>query len=619
MFRIGAIQLAAWLALLLLVLGGAAVLKGGLYLGKHEGDLLHLMQITLRMASGDLPHLDFMTPIGMLAFAPMALLVAVGMGIGHAVLWAQVLSAALVAPAVWWVGATRLARGPAMLLTLFVMVLMLALVHGEATPALSISMHYNRWAWALVFIAIVAALIPPFGKGTGTADGLVIGLCMAVVALIKVTYFVAFAPPVLIALVLTGQRRALAVALIAGLVVVGAMTVLLGPSFWLAYFSDLREVAGSSTRPRPGLPLSDVVAGTAYLGGTLAALASVVFLRQAGAETGGLIVLLLIPGFIYVTFQNFGNDPQWLLLLAVLLLSLKPASEGRNGFGLTHKAALGGTAAVVLALTAPSFLNLAYSPFRHYFLDTTKYVPVLPRGGVNADIHAAAIRARRTDIKVPVEAPDLGLPAFRPEEDRTDPVIFMGETRAYCSLELGLIAVFDAVARDLEDAGYGGRPIFVADLLSSFWLFGDLSPLPGGAPWYYSGLPGLEAADFIIVPTCPISPTTQSRILSSLNSRGTDDLTEVRRTALYTLYRIGAVAGAAEVPVPDPAPEAPAALPRAASEAADPSGEVDVTAPPGAPDAVEPEIEAPGLTDPDDEVDVPIMPEPLGGPAAEEP
>jgi hypothetical protein len=563
MFRPNSILLAGAVLALLTVLGGMALLKGGLYISMHEGDTIHLVDIVLRMAAGEWPHLDFTTPIGPLAFAPIALFSWAGLGIGQSVLWGQVLTAAVLAPAVWWVAATRMERGAAFLFVVYLMVLILALIHGEDHASVSISMHYNRWAWALAYLAIVAAVLPPMDKGTGTVDGLIVGLAMAALALIKVTYFAAFAIPVALALILTNQRRAIVVALIAGLAVVALVTGLAGPDYWLAYMADLQEVAASETRAQPGLPLREVITGPLYLGASLTALAAVVFLRQAGAETGGLILLLLLPGFFYVTFQNFGNDPQWLILLAVLLLALKPAAggEGRNGFGLTHRAALGGAAAVALAFAAPSFFNLAWSPFRHYSVDTETFVPILPRGGVNADLQTRQARARRTDITVPVDAPTLGLPAFREEENREEPIVFLGETRAYCALDAGMIAMFDAVARDLEEAGYGGRRVFTADLFNPYWMFGDLAPLPGGAPWNYGDLSGFETAEFLMVPTCPTMPRVQSPILAALQERGTDDLAEVRRTPLYTLYRIGeadlpASAGPLIAPPPDALPGA---------------------------------------------------------------
>lgn len=44
--------LIAFLTAVFVAMGAAAVLKGGLYIGKHEGDTLHLMQIVFRMADG---------------------------------------------------------------------------------------------------------------------------------------------------------------------------------------------------------------------------------------------------------------------------------------------------------------------------------------------------------------------------------------------------------------------------------------------------------------------------------------------------------------------------------------------------------------------------------------
>ena len=83
--------------------------KGGFYIGKHEGDTLHLLQIVLREARGQWPHLDFQTPIGVLATAPVALFVRLGAGVGHAILYAQILLAAIALPAIWWVASSRFA------------------------------------------------------------------------------------------------------------------------------------------------------------------------------------------------------------------------------------------------------------------------------------------------------------------------------------------------------------------------------------------------------------------------------------------------------------------------------------------------------------------------------
>ncbi|MEL7117621.1 MAG: hypothetical protein AAGP08_18885, partial [Pseudomonadota bacterium] len=175
-------------------MGGIALLKGGFYVAKHEGDTLHLLQIVFRMADGEWPHLDFMTPIGVLAFAPIAAFVNAGFGVGAAILWAQIAVALGLALPTFWAAYTRFSNGLAYLFALTVMVLCLALVHGQTDQLVSISMHYNRWAWAVSYIVVVLAVLPAMRGGTGLVDGVILGLGLAALALCKVTYFVAFAP-----------------------------------------------------------------------------------------------------------------------------------------------------------------------------------------------------------------------------------------------------------------------------------------------------------------------------------------------------------------------------------------------------------------------------------------
>lgn len=531
--------LTAFLIAVLVAMGGAAVFKGGLYIGKHEGDTLHLMQIVFRLTDGQTPHRDFMTPIGALAFWPIAMLVKAGFGIGMAIIWSQVLVAAAFLPIVIWVAWSRLSPLVATMFGLFIMVLLLALVHGEAQRSVSISMHYNRLAWSAAFIAIVAALIPPVRGRNATVDGVIIGAMLCMLVLIKMTYFVSFVLPVSVALLMTNQRRAALVAFITGIIVAGLVTAVAGLDYWFAYAQDLLAVAGSEVRAAPGEPLAAVMGAPAYLGGSLAVIAGVIFLRQAKVEIGGLVLLLLVPGFFYVTFQNFGNDPQWLMLLAVLLLALREqAQDVVNGWGWNLRDAIGITAVIALTLTAPSFFNLAYSPFRHMTLDVAKFAPLLPRGGVHTDLQSFDPRVNRLDGQIALDGQVAGLPA---SPDRDAPLMFMGEELASCALQNGLPRMMDTIVQDMESAGLAaGRSVFAADLFSSYWLFGDLEPLDQGAPWYYGGLPGLQDADYLLVPICPVMPYVQRQILKGFEAMEDKiEATEIRRTGLYILYKLG--------------------------------------------------------------------------------
>ena len=250
MNRSNPVYFLAFLVAIVAALGGLALAKGGFYIGKHEGDTLHMVEIIFRIVAGEIPHLDFVTPIGGLAFAPAALFVTMGYGVGTASILAQILMAIVFLPMVWWVGIGRLTPAISAFFGLVVMVLLLALVHGEAERSTAISMHYNRWAWAAAYVAIVTSLVPPVHPRNAVIDGAIVGAMLSALALIKVTYFVAFALPVAIALLLTGQRRALLVSVLTGAMIFAGLTLWLGTGYWLAYLGDLLTVLDLDTRLR---------------------------------------------------------------------------------------------------------------------------------------------------------------------------------------------------------------------------------------------------------------------------------------------------------------------------------------------------------------------------------
>ncbi len=529
----GAFLIAVWA-----ILGGVTLFKGGFFLAKHEGDTFHLLQIVFRMVDGEWPHLDFMTPIGIMAFAPIAVFVELGSGIGHAILLAQMLVALVLLPAVFWTGWSRLGSPLAYLFGLTMLVLVLALVHGEAERSVSISMHYNRWAWAVSYVAILLAILPPRAPRSDIADGAIIGLCMAFLMLCKMTYFAAFAIPVVAALLLRRAWRSLGVAVLAGLGVCVAITMLAGIDFWPAYLGDLLTVARSDVRPQPGQGLKTIVGAPAYLGASMTLIAGVILLRQSEEKLLGLMLLLLAPGFFYVTYQNWANDPQWLMLLAILLLVPRPEPDLVNGLGWNMQRALAICATAALAFAAPSFLNLLYSPFRHLSLTEDEYVPMLAAQPRHHDLRTRVVRANRVDGKVALDRPGSGLESraelAERDEERTE---WRGEVLPDCELTLGLNAWFETVAADLEASGYGGAGIFGADIFMSYWLFGDFDRLENGAPWYYGRLPGFEDAEYLLVPLCPSSPTVRKEVLAAIEDREVA-LTELRRTPLYVLYKI---------------------------------------------------------------------------------
>jgi len=150
-----------------------------------------------------------------------------------------------------------------------------------------------------------------------------------------------------------------------------------------------------------------------------------------------------------------------------------------------------------------------------------------------------SVRANAVDGLVALDGPGSGLEDRAELAERSEArTEFLGEVLPECGLQAGLIAWFETITADLEANGVTpDARLFAADLFSSHWLFGDLSRLVKGAPWYYGGLPGFESADYLLVPLCPTSVSTRKLILEAVQERA-PDLTEVRRTQLYVLYEI---------------------------------------------------------------------------------
>lgn len=512
-------RLAAVLLVGVAALAGLALSPGALTISLHEGDALHLAEIALRMARGEVPHRDFMTPLGALSAGPVALWMAAGAGFGMAFLLAQAAVALILLPAAARAGASRLPPPLALAFGGVVMVLVLALVHGGGDGGVSISMHYNRWAWALAFVAILLAVLPArAGCEAPVLDGVIAGLCMAALALLKATYLAAFLIPVMLGFALRREWGAIVAGLLAGVLVAGAVTAVWGIGFWPAYLGDLLAVARSATRSQPGADVAAILAAPQWLLAGLATVAGVILLRRSGRGDEGLLLLLLFPGFVYVTWQNWGNDPQWVWLVAILLAALRPvAGSVRTG--------LGALAVALLAYGSPSLLNLAYSLPRHRAL-AAEATALLPRGPL-ADLRLAGDRSLRPSLLTPVALP--GVPA-----SDAPPLRAAGEALPDCQVQDGTVGWWRAVAGDLAARGHAGAGVFAADVLSPLGLFG-FRPLRGGAPWSYGGLDGLDDADLVLVPLCPRSPETRAAIVAALTAAGTP-LREVGRSPLYILF-----------------------------------------------------------------------------------
>lgn len=521
------------------IFAGLTLAKGGLYLGKHESDTLHLLDILHRMRLGLEIHVDFQTPLGILSFEPILWISELGFDLGVSFAAAQLGLALLLLPALWWIGISRLGAASAVFFGVSILAIATAMVDGQTDTSSSISVHYNRWAWALSLTALAMAVLQPHEKAKTRPlfEGIVIGLFMAILALMKVTFFIGFALPVVAGLLVLRNYQTLAISVAAGLVVVGVTTALLGVDFWNVYLEDLLRVVGSQNRPYPGASFSELLAAPPFLAISATAFMACVILRQAGQNREALLLLLCFPGFYYVTFQNYGNDPIWLVFLVVFLMANRPERTLRNGLGWDMRGSAAIIAGTGFALMAPIYLNILTSHLHHFAVNPAKYAPFIP--SVSKDIQTADLRSKQVMVSRRLEGSESGLVGFVTERNDGPVLEIAGVRFSGCVLKLGAVATVQAMGQELAMVVPAqGASLFVADVNSPHWVAAGMSPATGSAPWFYGGSPGFETAEYLLVPKCPAVLSVRNAILKTLREKEDISFTLVLESPLLGFFRI---------------------------------------------------------------------------------
>ena len=509
------------------------MLPSRLMITAHEGDLMHMLDASLRMASGELPHLNFMTPIGILGFAPVAGFLALGFTAGKATLLADAAMLALMLPVIWWLSATRLSRGQAYYFAIVMVATMMAVVYGGGSTSISLSMYYNRWGWSLTFLLLITILFKPRRMlAEGWVAPLVIGLSMAALAMLKMTFFVPMLPVVVILLLTQKQGKVLLKALVVGLFIGVALLGWLGLDFFLAYFNDLLVVTRpESARVNTGVSLGDITGSPKTIMSSIILLATVVVFRKSARMQQGLAVLVLAPAFTYITYQNWGNDPKWLHLIVLYIWANLPEDAAKPVFGMPARQ--GGLALIVAAVTFifPSIFSLATNPVRAAMAGNARAYAKLELNNGVSDIW---LPERRISDIIAVQAV-RGWPTLMPD---LEPVVINGYTFPDCTLGTPLMAQFSGMAKQIEALdGVRGQPVLVADVLNPLWLMADVGRVPGAAAWYYGDDSGLDAAAYLAVPICPVKPELRSAMLGQVEIQGYG-LEETYRSELMVLYAL---------------------------------------------------------------------------------
>lgn len=367
---------------------------------------------------------------------------------------------------------------------------------------------------------------------------MLIGILGATLVLLKVTYFVALAPGICLALFLRWQGVGLLAAIAGGAGVAVAVTAFLGFEFWFAYASDLILVFGSEVRPFAGANLATIIAGSKFFGATMLGMAAFFMVRRSGHDAAAYALLLLVPGFIYVTYQNFGNDPQWISFLGLAIFMLRPESGAGQIAGRDLRLLMSGAAWIALALNFPSLFANATSPISHARMDAARFLPMIPESMGHQDIFVRNDRGNAMTALVHQDRQSLVWARYESIADRAPLSEFEGITFPYCEWASGSRAYLERVAEELgRDGLTPDSQVLFADSLAGLWLFGPFRPLEGGAPWYYGGLTGLENADYLVIPKCAFVAGLRRIMIKELKS-SEFEYSLVQDSELYALFAV---------------------------------------------------------------------------------
>ncbi len=220
-------------------------------------DLLFNLEGAWRLRSGQVAHVDFHDPLGILAFWPTVLGFRIaGPGV-FAFISGIIIVAAIVFAAATVAAARRLPPVPAILFVLFACQLVLVPTNtGSLIDHFTFAMSYNANGWAALSILSLILFLPPRHLPPGREgdaawpDLLVAGLLVLALYYLKITYFLVAMGEMAIALLVCDHLRA-AWRAWAGLLLL-LLANALAPYNW-SYLADiLASIKAGAVRGSPG-------------------------------------------------------------------------------------------------------------------------------------------------------------------------------------------------------------------------------------------------------------------------------------------------------------------------------------------------------------------------------
>jgi hypothetical protein len=321
-------------AAIALLIAAATFLTRGMYVQIYLHDYFFVTDIAWRSAVGQIPHVDFPSSIGQAFYWPFQVIAQFTQPTATAVLYANLLVAAVLMAGA--VPTLRLRLSP------LLYVLAVAAIIGTPIAArnfdhiwtFSFLAPYNRWSWALVLLVALIALVPPRrpnDRPANVVDGVVLGLSLALLAYLKVNQFLGAAALLLVGL-LVGHLTVRVVALAVAVALCVATLVEITFHNNLLYVRDLMEAVRANAEgpvgnvTRPAKLLRTLVLAGLFSGALLAIIwlwTPARPLRALRSIWGKPLLLALISILIgvFISYQNFDRYAATLYIAATIVLA----------------------------------------------------------------------------------------------------------------------------------------------------------------------------------------------------------------------------------------------------------------------------------------------------------
>ncbi len=501
---------------------------------RYPQDVAYLLVAAEAISQGQTLHQDQLTPIGSLAFYPVAIGKQLFGTSGAAFNFLVASSALTVFAFTLLVSWRRLSPiSAAALMGMNLLAVLIPVNLGDSYGSLSIAMHYNKWCFALLAIAFLASYWP-VSRSRWRLDGGILAACLALLFFIKITYFLVAYVAAILALLLPLRdrrpRRMLAVTL---LILAAAMAVL--PANW-PYFLDIyRSGLASDSLGLGPYHILDMI--RANYDAVFAVLAAFALLYAVTARTNlghypvlAAAIVILGGSFAALSQNAQGGGLPSLIALLIILFEITRREIAATAERRSRRRAIAAAALVLLlypgAMAFDSYLSFSrYQNAAHRFAEVAGASPDGPLSGILVDPG----KRTRSDAWMSLpNAPDVRR-AILPGGD-----IYIRNASGYFHTLLD--------ASHLAKGQVGPKlRVWTADCVNGPALFDQFAPARGWYLWTYSGFSPLPAeelfrdVDAVMIPHYPAELRVRDKMLQAYGEVIASRFVRLARSSYWTL------------------------------------------------------------------------------------